>query len=155
MSGLHGIAKDRAGLVIDVIHHTRKARGDDPIDDISGTYGLTAACDTYMVMRHHEQGALLHVGGRLWDQEDSQFELRRANQQWELVGAFTGVSDAQSATLDAISARASATSTTNRKVAELGASLEGSSVTAGSRPGAGATATSTTPLRGLTAPRYP
>ncbi len=103
VSGLHDMTKARPGLTIVAIHHTRKAKGDDPIDDISGTYGLTAACDAYAVMRHHEDGAVLHVGGRLWDRDQSQFQLRRAAQRWELVGAFSGLSNVQQVTLDVLS----------------------------------------------------
>ena len=51
-------------------------------------------------MRHHEDGAVLHVGGRLWDREQTQFELRRAFHRWELVGEFNGLSPAQKESLD-------------------------------------------------------
>jgi hypothetical protein len=101
MSELHGVTKARPEISIDVLHHTRKARGDDPIDDVSGTYGLTAACDSYAVMRYHDGGgAILHVGGRLWDRDASAFELRRGSHRWELVGEYAGLSDALSNTLD-------------------------------------------------------
>jgi hypothetical protein len=63
---------------------------------------LSAACDSYWVMRHHEDGAVLHVGGRLWSSETSQYTLRRANQQWALDGVFTGASNVQTETLDAL-----------------------------------------------------
>ncbi len=92
VTALQALCKSRPGLTIEAIHHTRKAKSDDPLDDISGTYGLSAACDWYNVMRHHEDGAVLHVGGRLWDREQTQFQLRRASQRWELVGEFMGLS---------------------------------------------------------------
>ncbi|MGI8896487.1 MAG: AAA family ATPase, partial [Casimicrobiaceae bacterium] len=63
VTALQGLCKDRPGLTVECIHHTRKAKGDDPLEDISGTFGLSAACDWYSVMRHHEDGAVLHVGG--------------------------------------------------------------------------------------------
>jgi hypothetical protein len=75
-------------------------KSEDAIEDISGTFGLSAACDSYWVLRHHEDGAVLHVGGRLWDRDVSQYQLRRANQRWELVGEFTGLSAVQTATLE-------------------------------------------------------
>ena len=62
---LHEVTNARPGLCIDIIHHTRKSKSDDPIDDVSGTYGLTAACDAWVVLRHHEDGAILYAGGRL------------------------------------------------------------------------------------------
>ena len=100
VTALQTLCKSRPGVTIEAIHHTRKAKGDDPLDDISGTYGLSAACDWYSVMRHHEDGAVLHVGGRLWDREQTQFQLRRANQRWELVGEFSGLTDLQTQALE-------------------------------------------------------
>ncbi len=102
VSELHSVAKSRPGICIDVVHHTRKAKSDDPIEDISGTFGVSAACDSYWVMRHHEDGAVLHVGGRLWESDTCQFQLRRADQRWELVGEFIGINSMQAQTLDAI-----------------------------------------------------
>jgi DNA-binding MarR family transcriptional regulator len=53
-------------------------------------------------LRHHEDGAVLHVGGRLWDREETSFQLRRANQRWELVGPFNALTQVQQDTLYAI-----------------------------------------------------
>ena len=78
----------------------RKAKSEDPIEDISGTFGLSAACDSYWVMRHHEDGAVLHVGGRLWDRDAHEFKLQRGQQRWELIGEFDALTDIQRATLD-------------------------------------------------------
>ena len=102
VSALHSITKERPGLAIRLIHHSRKAKSDDPIDDISGTYGVSAAVDSYWVLRHHEDGAVLHVGGRLWDRDQSQYQLRKANQRWELVGEFSGLSPEQQKTVDLV-----------------------------------------------------
>ena len=100
VSALHEVVKKRPGLCIDVVHHTRKAKSDDPVEDISGTFGVSAACDVYSIMRPHEGGrAILHVGGRLWDREQSEFELRRERQRWQLVGAALGLSHAQAQAL--------------------------------------------------------
>lgn len=100
MNMLHDLSKAHPGLVIDVIHHTRKAKSEDPIDDISGTYGLTAAVDSYVVMRHHADGAAMYAGGRLWDRMESQYTMRRAeNSRWEMLGAMTGLSDELTDTL--------------------------------------------------------
>lgn len=102
VSALHAVAKARPGVCIELVHHTRKAKSEDPIEDISGTFGIAAACDWFSIMRHHEDGAVLHVGGRLWEHEETKFQLSRANQRWELVGEFTGLTSAQTATLNAL-----------------------------------------------------
>lgn len=95
LARLHDLTNRRPGLAIDVVHHTRKAKSEDPIDDISGTYGLTAACDTYWVLRAHEDGAVLHVGGRYWTRDESEYKLKRALQRWQLAGTFTGLTRTQ------------------------------------------------------------
>lgn len=102
VSSLHAVAKARPGLAIEVVHHTRKAKSDDPLDDISGTYGVSAAVDSFWVLRHHEDGAVLHIGGRLWENDATQFQLRRGRQVWELAGEFTGASTTQIETLDVL-----------------------------------------------------
>jgi hypothetical protein len=102
INGLHETSKARPGIAIDLIHHTRKMRSEDPIDDISGTYGLTAAADSYWILRHHEDGAVLHIGGRLWDREAHQYSLKRGQQRWELVGEFDALTDVQRATWQAL-----------------------------------------------------
>lgn len=102
VSMLQGVAKARPGVAIDLIHHTKKVKSDDPIDDISGTYGLSAACDTYWVMRHHIQGAALHIGGRYWDRDESEFGLMRDNQRWQLVDKLVSLTASQLKTMEVI-----------------------------------------------------
>ena len=108
--------RDGDSIFFPTSHHTRKAKSDDPIDDISGTYGLTAACDSYTVMRYHDSGAVLHVGGRLWDRDVDKFELRRAKQRWELVGEYTGLTDALTGTLEALRAARASRETFRRRM---------------------------------------
>lgn len=105
VSGLHDMIKRHPGCCLDIVHHTRKAKGDDPIDAISGTYGLTAACDSYMVMQHHADGAVMHVGGRLWEREDSQFTLRRGDRQtWEMIGVHLDLTEKQKEAFELVKA---------------------------------------------------
>ncbi|CAB4178872.1 Archaeal primase DnaG/twinkle, TOPRIM domain [uncultured Caudovirales phage] len=42
------------GIVICIIHHTRKAKSDDPFDEVSGTTGLTGAVDGTIIIRRDE-----------------------------------------------------------------------------------------------------
>ena len=70
------------------------------MEEIRGTYGLTAAVDSYMVMRHHADGALLYAGGRLWSRNDNEYKIVRSNQQrWEMIGPNSGLTDEQDETL--------------------------------------------------------
>lgn len=96
VNALHDMAKKHPGVCIDIIHHTRKAKGDDPLDDISGTYGLTAAADCCTVLRNSSDGAVMHVYGRMWDREDSQYTLRRGkNQTWDMIGVHLDITEEQ------------------------------------------------------------
>jgi hypothetical protein len=105
INGLHDLSKRHPGVCIDVIHHTRKARGDDPIDDISGTYGLTAACDAYYIMRYHADGAILHAGGRLWTRDDSQFTMKKGDSQtWIMLGPHLDITEKQKECLEMVKA---------------------------------------------------
>jgi RecA-family ATPase len=103
---LHECAKLHAGVCIDIVHHTRKAKGDDPLDDISGTYGLTAAVDTCVVLRHHSEGASMFITGRLWARSDDTYLLKRDSGQWEMIGVSMGLSEEQIQTIDIIKASA-------------------------------------------------
>lgn len=105
MSGLHDLSKKHPGVSFDVVHHTKKARSDDPIDDISGTYGLTAAVDSYMVMRYHLDGAVLYAGGRMWTRDDSQFMMKRGERQtWVMLGVHLDITQKQREALELVKA---------------------------------------------------
>ena len=109
---LHEVAKLYPGVCIDVVHHTRKAKGDDPLDDISGTYGLSAAADCCYVLRHHADGAALYVASRLWDRDDNNFILKRGKGRWEMVGVNMGLPNEQMETLEIIKREATGISGT-------------------------------------------
>ena len=100
------LCKQFPGLAIVVLHHTTKAVPDDPVASISGTYGLTAAADSYCIMLKQGQQYRLHAGGRLWDRDTSDFELRRSG-GWELVGEWDtsapqGLAPKQQQAMDAL-----------------------------------------------------
>ena len=109
VNALHDMSKKHPGVCLDVIHHTRKAKSDDPIDDVSGTYGLTAACDSVTVLRHSSDGAVMHVAGRMWMRDDNQYTMRRAgNQRWEMLGVHLDITDEQRETLTLVKAAGTA-----------------------------------------------
>lgn len=110
---LHECSKRHPGVCIDVVHHTRKAKGDDPLDDVSGTYGLTAAADTCFVMRHHSDGAVLYVASRLWARDDNNFIIRRNKGAWDMIGVNLGLGEEQLEALDLIRAEPTGISGTN------------------------------------------
>ena len=95
MTGLSSVAKQFPGVAILVNHHLRKMRSLDPMDDISGTYGLTGAVDAFLVLRRQGSGGSLHAAGRLWDRDENDYELGRKDQRWTLQGASDGMTDGE------------------------------------------------------------
>ena len=102
VTGLSSVAKQFPGVAIWLVHHTRKARSADAMDDISGTYGLTAATDAYLVLRKEGKGATLHAGGRLWELEDNEFQLSRKDQRWHMDGVSDGLTSGERFVLRAL-----------------------------------------------------
>lgn len=72
------------GIAIIVIHHLRKMSGDDPLDMVSGTTGLTGAVDNVLVLDRKSDGATLYGRGREMDDIDIAMELD--NGLWRILG---------------------------------------------------------------------
>lgn len=87
---LKGIA-DEYGICVLIIHHTRKMGSDDPLAQVSGTYGLTGAVDTVLVLRRErgQADAYLFATGR--DIQERDLALRFDPH----VGTWTALGDAE------------------------------------------------------------
>ena len=76
----------RVGVL--VVHHTRKAEAEDPIDAISGSMGLSAAVDGALILTRKRQSAdgELSIVGR--DTEDRTLSLKLDHETggWLLIG---------------------------------------------------------------------
>lgn len=87
LSGLQEMA-GRRNLTILVLHHTRKAASDDPLETISGTQGLGGAADSVLVLKRDRthRDATLFVTGR--DVEETELTLRwdPMRAAWSLLG---------------------------------------------------------------------
>ncbi len=88
VGSLHRIAH-LYGVSILVVHHLRKMGSDDPMDQISGTLGLTGAADGMLVLTR-ERGradAVLHVTGRDIE-EDGEYALEWVKDvaTWAIMG---------------------------------------------------------------------
>lgn len=102
MSGLTVVTKQNAGLAVAASMHTRKMRSLDPMEEISGTFGLAGAADAFLVLRRQGAGGTLHAGGRLWDRDENDFELSRKDQRWHMVGASDGLTESERFALDVV-----------------------------------------------------
>lgn len=88
LQGLKRICDTRQISII-VVHHTRKAEAEDPMDCISGTLGLGGAADGAMVLMRQRgtEQAVLHLIGRDIPGEGA-YALRfdRKSCQWQMEG---------------------------------------------------------------------
>jgi hypothetical protein len=75
----------RYGVAIVVVHHLRKMAGDDPLDTISGTTGLTGAVDSVLVLTRSSNGTILQGRGRDLEQ-DIEVALDFEDGHWKLLG---------------------------------------------------------------------
>ena len=59
------------GVAVVVVHHTRKTPGADPLEEVSGSYGLSGRVDGALVMKRERSSpdAFLHVTGRDVEEE--------------------------------------------------------------------------------------
>lgn len=83
----------RFGVVLLVVHHTRKQESADVMEMISGTNGLMGCADGAMVLERPEKlsgEAFLNITGR--DCEDARLHLRqnKENMCWEYLGYGDG-----------------------------------------------------------------
>lgn len=79
---------DRAVTIL-LVHHTRKAESDDPLDEVSGTLGIGGAADGALILKRArgEDEAEMHLIGRDLE-EEGQFAVKfnRSTCRWEFVG---------------------------------------------------------------------
>jgi hypothetical protein len=90
LAALHRIAND-AGMGILVLHHTRKAEAEDPLDTISGTLGLAGCADTALVLAGTSQGMTLYVRGRDIAEAEHAVTFDKESCRWVIVGAAAEV----------------------------------------------------------------
>jgi RecA-family ATPase len=76
-------------------HHTRKARAEDVLEEVSGTMGLTAAADTIMVLARQrgQYDAVLHVTGRDVEEQNYALAFDPASGRWTKTGIAEPVSN--------------------------------------------------------------
>jgi RecA-family ATPase len=103
---LQRIASD-TGVAILVIHHVRKSEADDPVDMVSGTFGLAGAADAILVVdRKSDGGVRLYGRSRDVDEIDKAMEFDRETCRWTILGENADVSRSreQQQILDALDA---------------------------------------------------
>ena len=77
------------GAAIVVVHHTRKLGADDPLDEISGSTGLSGGVDGALVLKRDRgrADAYLHVTGRdIEEEQELALRWEPATARWRIVG---------------------------------------------------------------------
>ncbi len=84
---LHRIASDHR-LAVVVVHHLRKAEGDDPFDMVSGSTGLTGAADATLILtkRTEDGGVVLYGRGRDLQEFELALEFDAERCRWKALG---------------------------------------------------------------------
>jgi hypothetical protein len=80
---------DEFGVAVVIVHHLKKAETEDPVDELSGSTGLSGAADTIWIMKRPrgESGAVLHVVGRdIEDDDPVALNFDRQTARWSVVG---------------------------------------------------------------------
>jgi hypothetical protein len=87
LAGLAALAQEFPAVLVVVVHHTRKSEGEDVMDSISGSNGLTAATDGNAVLRRKTGSKRLVLTIRPRNAEESELTLERGeNLCWSVVG---------------------------------------------------------------------
>jgi hypothetical protein len=92
------------GVAIVVVHHTRKMASDDLMETVSGSFGISGAVDTILVLANKASGAVLDVRGRDVESRELAIEFNKESCRWRILGMATEVymSDQQGRVLAAL-----------------------------------------------------
>jgi hypothetical protein len=91
MGMLQALCAKRPGLTVLVVHHTRKAEADDPVDLLSGSLAIAGAADNYLMilkrMDEQNQRRTVHINGRDWPNWNNDFLWEfKPGVGWEWLG---------------------------------------------------------------------
>jgi hypothetical protein len=74
------------GLAIVVLHHTRKMAADDLVEMVSGSFGVSGAADTILVMANKPNGDVLDIRGRDVESAEMAIEFDKRTCRWRVLG---------------------------------------------------------------------
>ncbi|MEW6114076.1 MAG: AAA family ATPase [Thermodesulfobacteriota bacterium] len=77
------------GIAVVVVHHTRKEKGEDSYDQISGSTGLTACADTVMILKRESRAnadGTLEVSGRDIEAQRAALLFDNETGLWRWIG---------------------------------------------------------------------
>lgn len=91
LTGLCQLAHELSVAIV-VVHHTRKMAADDLMETVNGSYGLTGAVDTVLVMAMSKTGgAVLDIRGRDVESAELAIQFSKDSCRWTILGAAAEV----------------------------------------------------------------
>jgi RecA-family ATPase len=96
LADLQTLANARS-LAVLVLHHTRKAEAEDPLDRVSGTLGLTGSADTTLVLDRSSQGVTLYGRGRDIEEFEHAMLFEKPTCRWRILGDAAEVQRSETA----------------------------------------------------------
>ena len=90
LSEVRSLASER-NLAIVVVHHERKLDAEDPLDQVSGTTGLTGCADTVLVLSRKSQGTILYGRGRDIEEIETAMTFEKETCRWRVLGPASEV----------------------------------------------------------------
>jgi hypothetical protein len=89
IKGLQALASELIAIL--VITHLRKGGdGDDPIEKISGTLGLSGGADAFLILDGNSNGQTLYGRGRDLEEFTKAVRFNREICRWEILGESGG-----------------------------------------------------------------
>jgi hypothetical protein len=90
LAGLTALANE-LGIAIVVVHHVRKLAADDLMEMVSGSFGVSGAVDTVLVMANKASGAVLDIRGRDVESNELAIEFDKATCRWRILGTASEI----------------------------------------------------------------
>ncbi len=80
---------DEYGTALLVVHHLRKSGSEDPLDQVSGTTGLTGAADAILILNRgrNQADAVLTITGRDVEENELALSFDKDMTTWTLLGS--------------------------------------------------------------------
>lgn len=96
---VQNVFRDRSGIALVIVHHTRKMKSDDFLAEVSGTYGVTGSVDTTLVLKRKrlEQIGKLDVTSRDAAEGEYHVKFDVDNGLWTVSSDPAGLSDLDNA----------------------------------------------------------
>jgi AAA domain len=88
--GLTKLANELSVAIV-VLHHTRKMASDDLMETVSGSFGVSGAVDTILVMANKAVGSVLDIRGRDVESRELAIEFQKEPCRWRILGAAAEV----------------------------------------------------------------